>query len=135
MNGFRLFCLVQGSSVRLLATASSAADARMKLEALEAGVGGILLRTDEPLQVCCQALEIFALDMPLYAKSGKRQHMKLEALEAVIGGILLRIDDPMQARLALTPWKKMSIHHCLHSCKSREAGGLRGHRRRPPAAH
>lgn len=44
-------CLaMQGSGVRLMATAGSAADGRMKLEALEAGVGGILLRTDDPLQ-------------------------------------------------------------------------------------
>ena len=34
-----------------MATAVSADDARVKLEALERGVDGVLLRTDDPLQV------------------------------------------------------------------------------------
>lgn len=37
---------------RLMGVASSAADARVMLEALEAGTAGVLLRTDDPLQVC-----------------------------------------------------------------------------------
>lgn len=43
--------LSQGSHVKLMATAASADDARMKLEALETGVSGVLLRTNDPLQV------------------------------------------------------------------------------------
>lgn len=35
---------------RLMGVAGSAADARVMLEALEAGTAGVLLRTDDPLQ-------------------------------------------------------------------------------------
>ncbi|KAK9816998.1 hypothetical protein WJX72_008045 [[Myrmecia] bisecta] len=41
----------QGSSARLMSTAKSAADARLMLEALEVGTGGVLLRTEDPGQV------------------------------------------------------------------------------------
>ena len=46
---------MQGAPATLLATAASLADARVKLEALEAGTAGVLLRTDDPLEVgrCC----------------------------------------------------------------------------------
>lgn len=50
-------CLAAGtqdSAVRLMATAVSADDARVKLEALECGVDGVLLRTDDPLQANLQ---------------------------------------------------------------------------------
>lgn len=36
----------------LLGMAGSAADARVMLEALEAGTAGVVLRTEDPLQVC-----------------------------------------------------------------------------------
>lgn len=42
---------IQDSAVKLMATAVSADDARVKLEALERGVDGVLLRTDDPVQV------------------------------------------------------------------------------------
>lgn len=44
---------------RLMGVATSAADARVMLEALEAGTAGVLLRTEDPLQAretllaCC----------------------------------------------------------------------------------
>ena len=43
--------LEQGSPATLLATATSLADARVKLEALEVGTAGVLLRTDQPAEV------------------------------------------------------------------------------------
>ena len=45
---------MQGSPATLLATAADMADARVKLEALQAGTDGVLLRTDDPVQVCFQ---------------------------------------------------------------------------------
>ncbi|KXZ51425.1 hypothetical protein GPECTOR_12g387 [Gonium pectorale] len=40
-----------GDALRLLAAAGSAAEARLMLEALEAGTSGVLLRTDDPAEV------------------------------------------------------------------------------------
>ena len=42
---------VQGSPAVLLATATSLDDARIKLQALESGTAGVLLRTDDPAEV------------------------------------------------------------------------------------
>lgn len=47
--------MVQGSPATLLATAADLADARIKLEALQAGTDGVLLRTDDPAEVCGSA--------------------------------------------------------------------------------
>lgn len=47
-----LVAAFQAGPGRLLGVATSAADARVMLEALEAGTAGVLLRTDDPLQVC-----------------------------------------------------------------------------------
>ena len=41
----------QGAPATLLATAASLADARVKLEPWETGTAGVLLRTDDPLEV------------------------------------------------------------------------------------
>jgi 3-dehydroquinate synthase class II len=41
---------------QLMGVAGSAADARVMLEALEAGTAGVLLRTEDPLQVRAAAL-------------------------------------------------------------------------------
>lgn len=43
--------VAQAGPGRLLGVASSAADARVLLEALEVGTAGVLLRTEDPLQV------------------------------------------------------------------------------------
>ncbi|KAK9826503.1 hypothetical protein WJX81_007331 [Elliptochloris bilobata] len=46
-----LVAAFQGSAAKLVAVAGSAADARVMLEALEAGTAGALLRTNDPRQV------------------------------------------------------------------------------------
>ena len=45
--------VLQGSSVALMATAATAEEAVVALQALEGGVAGVLLHTDDPLQACC----------------------------------------------------------------------------------
>ena len=44
--------MLQDKPGSLLGVATSAADARVMLEALEAGTAGAVLRTNDPLQVC-----------------------------------------------------------------------------------
>jgi 3-dehydroquinate synthase class II len=41
----------QGKRAKLLATAKTAADARLMLEALESGTDGVVLRTEDPAEV------------------------------------------------------------------------------------
>jgi 3-dehydroquinate synthase class II len=49
----------QSSAGKLMGVASSAADARVMLEALETGTAGVLLRTQDPVQVGdCSASEV-----------------------------------------------------------------------------
>ena len=48
-----IYCAnLQDKPGSLLGVATSAADARVMLEALEAGTAGAVLRTSDPLQVC-----------------------------------------------------------------------------------
>lgn len=56
---------------RLMGVATSAADARVMLEALEAGTAGVLLRTEDPLQAretllacCVESVQHMALIVP-----------------------------------------------------------------------
>lgn len=46
-----LVAAFQGSKGQLLALTTSAADARLMLEALEMGTAGVILRTDDPVEV------------------------------------------------------------------------------------
>jgi 3-dehydroquinate synthase II len=46
-----LVALFQGCPAKLLAAATSAEEARVMLEALETGTAGVLLRTEDPMQV------------------------------------------------------------------------------------
>jgi 3-dehydroquinate synthase class II len=46
-----LVAAFQSSAGQLLGVAASAADARVMLEALEVGTAGVLLRTEDPLEV------------------------------------------------------------------------------------
>jgi 3-dehydroquinate synthase class II len=46
-----LVAAFQSSAGKLMGVVSSAADARVMLEALERGTAGVLLRTQDPLQV------------------------------------------------------------------------------------
>jgi 3-dehydroquinate synthase class II len=48
--------LVQGSEGKMLPVARSAEDAKVMLEALEAGTDGVVLATDDPSQVVRQTL-------------------------------------------------------------------------------
>lgn len=47
-----LVAAFQAGPGRLLSVAGSASDARVMLEALEAGTAGVVLRTEDPLEVC-----------------------------------------------------------------------------------
>jgi 3-dehydroquinate synthase class II len=46
-----LVAIFQGGPGRLLGVAGSAAEGQVLLEALEAGTAGVVLRTEDPLQV------------------------------------------------------------------------------------
>ena len=54
--------MLQDKPGSLLGVASSAADARVMLEALEAGTAGAVLRTNDPLQVhTCKSVQCACL--------------------------------------------------------------------------
>lgn len=53
----------QSGAGKLMGVAGCAADARVMLEALETGTTGVLLRTQDPLQVCNVALNTHIASM------------------------------------------------------------------------
>jgi len=71
-----------GSGTRLFASAKSAADARVLLEALELGVDGVVLQTDDAAEVrdCC------VLSRPTVNATDWRLTVKLRAAQA-LGGL------------------------------------------------